>query len=181
MGPEYNSSQVPAQVPDLEAAFKYGNDCQALIHLWLENLTGFRLPSNMLCYEMFNDPIFFRTVQEEDMILGDVVWLGSPDKSSMAEYTPVFDANGQITNWDECPINHMGIYTGKDAWHKDPKILHASAAEGNNVAEPLSRLMRYRNYSVLQGVRRLDTQRLIKRLGLQAMLESPLFKLTDMY
>ena len=151
---EYVFTQGPDKATNLHEAAEHGMNCVSVAHWLLDKLTGHRLPTDMYCFEMFYSSVFEAVRAVREMRIGDLVWLGNPANGRMQDSIPDF-ADGQMANWGGCPVNHIGVFTGRFAWHNDPLILHASSVEGTNVVQPLSAMARVPNWSHVYGIKRL--------------------------
>ncbi|HSX46246.1 MAG TPA: hypothetical protein VLG27_04590 [Candidatus Saccharimonadia bacterium] len=150
----YNFAGDPRNVKSKDEAVKIGNNCEWLAHELVREFTGHVLPSDLLSYEMATCPDLIN-VSGSRVEPGDLVFFGDPSIGLSNEFSPRYDSSGNLTNWQEWPVNHVGVATGRSKWHKDYLVAHASAAHGTNIIEPLSAITRIPSYPKVYGVRRL--------------------------
>jgi hypothetical protein len=152
-------TQIPERVRSRDDALGAGLNCIALAHLVTRELFQYSLPSHMQATELSSDVVHFGLVESTaDMITGDLLWFGT-DKPviHLDDFIPRFAADGELLNFDEFPINHVGIYTG-ERQGAEYLILHASPVDGTNAVWPLSRFADYRRYGTIYKIMRLREQ-----------------------
>jgi hypothetical protein len=140
-------------------------NCVSLAHLTTKEVFSFSLPPHLHCAELYLDCTYFEDVPSiENLEAGDLIWFGVDDpRIQPEEFEPVYD-NGQLINWREFPVKHVGVHTGEFE-DDDPLVLHATHIERTNAVWPLSRFADYSRYRKIYSVRRLkDDYKTQKRI-----------------
>jgi hypothetical protein len=151
----YVLKQIPVKVRSRDDALSSGLNCIALAHLVIADVFGYRLPAELQCVELALDEIDFEEVSSTDELLpGDLIWFGTnAPVVDLTDFVPRY-ANGDLLNFDEFPINHVGIATGEQE-EGDPLVLHASPVDGTNAIWPLGRFSEYPRYGTIYKISRL--------------------------
>lgn len=153
----YDFDLTPADVPSIAAAHERGINCTLLARFVIEDLYEYKLPEHLLCTEMFFDNehlVRSDAVEAGTLQAGDLVWFGrAASKESVDQFQPQYDTTGQLTNWRQLAINHVGVATGNFTGGS-PAILHAVERE-NVTVWPIDRFKTIPRYSVIWGVSRL--------------------------
>jgi cell wall-associated NlpC family hydrolase len=152
----YRFTHGPNVVDSRESALRQGINCVSLAHLALKDLFAVQLPSNLLCSELYNDRIYFRTIDRPtNLQVGDLVWFGVANpKITVDEFVPKYN-DGELLNWPDFPVKHVAIYTGDQTESGEPLLLHSSASEGTNTVWALGRFTTHARYKELYGITRL--------------------------
>lgn len=155
----YRFTQGPDVVRSQEDAIRDGINCVSLAHLALRDLFQHELAPDLFCYELYSDDEQFESVGGvEEMIEGDLVWLGVARSGvSVADFVPEY-SDGQLVNWSQCPINHVAIAIGETDDRDEPLLLHASPSDGTNAVWPLSKFGQYSRYRKIHAITRLKAQ-----------------------
>lgn len=153
----YSFLHGPHVVSSPEQALSRGISCVALVHFALRDLFGAELPPDLLFTEMYFDAQRFKPVQVNTMQAGDLFWVGKPNPlTPTAKFVPRYDTAGtELLNWNEMPVNHLGIYTGNNTRTGEPLILHASETEGTTALSTPRELAKHPRYAAHYGVSRL--------------------------
>jgi hypothetical protein len=116
---------------------------------------GNPLPPDMLCADLYTDRVHARPVEETSPLqAGDLFWFG---QDTPRLFKPEYDENGWIVNWTDSPLQHVGIYTGRNDAFGEPLILHATQYEGTVAVWPLARFATQEKYRRQLGISRLKT------------------------
>ena len=150
----YDFTQGPDKVRNYADAARDGVNCVSLAHLVMKDAFGESLPPDLFFYEMFSDTERFAPVTGlSGMQPADLVWLGHGNpKFEIDEFTPEF-VDGHMTNWDDSPIKHVGVFTG-EVKDDEPMVLHACWYVGRTAVWPLSEFSQYPKYERVYGVSR---------------------------
>lgn len=146
----------PQDVPDLQTAQQKGMNCVVLAHLVMKEMFDYELPPDLRCTEMFLDSTHFVRTEfnAEQLRPGDLVWFGrAASRVSAEQFKPSYDQSGHMQNWRDFPVNHVGIYVGRDA-QDEAQILHSVARE-NTTLWPLRKFGQVPRYSIVWGSSRL--------------------------
>ncbi len=125
----------PGEVPDLGSAQQKGLNCVVLAHLALKDLFGYTLPPDLRCTEMFLDTTHFTRTDYDAATVrrGDLLWFGTPAPAEVIDsFEPSYDQSGHLQNWQDFPVNHVGVFLGKTATG-EAQILHSAAGENTAV------------------------------------------------
>ena len=147
----YVYANGPAEVPTVEIARNRGLNCVALAHLCVSVLSGYKLPRELLCTELYFDTEHFEPVDSADASVGDLVWLGRSSPTPAREFVPKYNGR-ELINWGAFPVNHVGVVVGRQ---DDLQILHASQYHGTITVSSLSDLSSLPRYAALHGLSRL--------------------------
>ncbi len=151
----YRFNHGPNVIKSREQALREGLNCEALAHLALRDLTNVALPSDLRCYEMYNDTEYFRKIETSETLQeGDLFWFGQNRNMRPVDFQPLFN-KGELTNWDEYPVKHMALFTGEHAHDGNPLLLHATYVTGTNSVWSLPEFNKYPQSKKLYGVTRL--------------------------
>lgn len=152
----YRFSHGPQVVATEQAARAAGINCVSLAHLALRDLYGQRLPSDLLCTEMWFDREYFRPLEDgEQPQLGDLNWFGvRKPKVVPTDFVPSYEGS-ELVNWRDFPINHVAIHLGETDDQGDPLLLHASQETGTTSVWPSRQFGEYRRYARSYGASRL--------------------------
>jgi hypothetical protein len=151
----YVLKQIPDKVRSRDDALACGLNCIALAHLVVADLFGYRLPDDLQCVELaFDDHEFEEVDSIDELMPGDLIWFGTNGPTvGLKDFVPRY-AGGDLLNFDEFPINHVGIATG-DWEDGDALVLHASPVDGTNAIWPLRRFSEYQRYGTIYKITRL--------------------------
>ncbi len=151
---KYEFTQGPDNAHTFELAVVDGINCISLAHFMLKELFGVTLPTNFKSLELYKDTEYFDDVSDvESMKLGDLVWFGLSDPPiKLDEFEPDYK-DGELLNWHDFPVRHVGIYTGDKT--SDFEILHATPVDNTVTVWPLQKFQDYEKYKQIYGVRRL--------------------------
>ena len=143
----YVRSQGPLRVRSRADAARGGVNCVALAHLVIRDLFGVDLPPQLQSFELFNDLADFEPVPAGyELEAGDLVWFGTDQPGvPLRDFTPRYAA-GELVNFDDFPVNHVGICTDSRDDTGDYLLLHASCRDGMNSAWPMRRFGEYDRY-----------------------------------
>ncbi len=136
----------------VEEALREGINCVSLAHLVIGEIYGVTLPQSYKCFEMFCDTEYFE--KDDEIIVGDLVWFGIKDANQRLKSFRPSLKNGELTNWSDCPVKHVGICVD-DTMSSEQTILHATNVEKTNALWPLDAFARHRRYAEVCGVSRL--------------------------
>ena|SRR3990167_8331079 len=152
----YNFAMGPDMIRTIDDARQLGINCVSLAHLALKDLFEFDVPATLNCFELFIDRQFFDEVESTDNLrAGDLVWFGHmKPRVPIDKFVPEYNGLGQLLNWPDCPVKHVGIATGSEQ-RAEPAVLHSTHIEGTNVLWPLSAFAGYRRYQKVYGITRL--------------------------
>lgn len=154
---DYKFELGPTQVRSHDQARQVGANCMVIGQLGIYETYGVMPPPHLDFYESYVDRRYFSSVRAvSDMVAGDLVWFGLEDPAlELDDFTPRF-SNGDLANWDEFPVKHVGVYTG-GAKEGDPLILHGCWYEGGTAVWPLSKFKSYPKYAKIYGASRYVT------------------------
>lgn len=152
----YRFTQNPDVVRDEKDARRYGINCVSLAHLAIRELFNVKLPSNLLCAELYADRDYFDHIEPFDELKeGDLVWFGIEHPTLSPEtFVPCY-VDGVLINWREFPIKHVAVSLGERDKSDEELLLHSSYQERTNAIWPLSRFTRYKRYQRTYGLSRL--------------------------
>lgn len=155
----YVFTQGPDRASSIERALEDGLNCVSLAHLAIRLTFDFKLPSDLYCLEMFQDEEHFEDVPSvRDARRYDIVWFGvDKTDAQLEEFEPIYDKSGQITNWSQSPIKHVGVIYEPDT--NDPLVLHSTSRTGTNSLWRLSQFAEHKRYKKVHGIRRFIKSR----------------------
>lgn len=156
-GYTYSFEQGPNKIRSHEDARVNGLNCVALAHLAMKDLFDYTLPQDFQCLELFLDREHFEPIDGLDsMQQGDLVWFGFAEPEVTLEaFVPVYDEQGELTNWKDVALRHVGVFTGERDEDNEPLILHATRSAGTTAVWPLQKFQKYRRYRKIYGISRL--------------------------
>lgn len=144
----YNWERGPREVRNSQQA-DAGLNCMALNHLTWGELFGVQLSPDLHLNEIGMDLLgpgrCFRPINAGNSALwriGDIVLLGQDRPASTLErFSPQYNNDGFLTNWQSSPLRHGVQFTGEhDEATGEPLVLHIGPGTGTNVL-PLSAVM----------------------------------------
>lgn len=151
----YKFTQGPDVVHSKQDALRDGINCVSLAHLALRDLFDIKLPSSLMCAEMYLDQQYFATVDSvQSSRRGDLYWFGIEDPHIQPDEFSFEYQDGELINWADFPVKHVAIHTGNALGSHNPLLLH-STFRVNNVIWPLEKFSNYIRYSKLYGITRL--------------------------
>lgn len=145
---QYDFTIVPGQEPDDRM------NCLTLVHAACKRMLGYELPKELLCTELYEDRAHTQHVSSDDLKAGDLVWFGQADQRAQRLFVPQYDENGRIKNWANSPLQHVGVYIGRDDFD-NPQILHASQQAGTNVVQSLDKIRQEPKHAHVLDISRL--------------------------
>lgn len=164
-GYKYNFRNGPNIITSEEQAMKEGVNCIGLMHLLIKRLFNVSLPQNLRVLEIYNDNLYFKTVDKADELqTGDILFLGReqlPDYINL--YKPIYDENKNLINekegsdiiGDKHAGYHTVMYTGVKDEKATPLVIDIESTTNEVRVWTLKELMDNEKYRVLYKVKRL--------------------------
>lgn len=159
-GHAYDYGQTPAKFYADTSAGPQGINCKVVPHEFARQQFGIELPPELQIAEAFfgaDNPAspLRRLHPSENLRLGDWILYGRQDATHPQLIIPDYGSDGNMRNWRNFPINHVGVFLGTH--HGQPMILHATPEHGVTIAEQRT-IQRSRRTAQVHDVLRLKVR-----------------------
>ena len=150
-GCTYDFWLTPSEVPDLASATRRGINCVIRAHLFVKDYFDVHLPAELRCTELYLDDshLAHDSYEPGSVDPGDLVWFGRANSSSRDTFRPDYAPDGNLRNWRQAPVSHVGIALPSSDGTID--VLHAIPGE-NVTIWPIERFAEVPRYEQFRGI-----------------------------